>query len=138
METQPTPLGKMQHQQQQKQTVGQQNPFTGGKKSKKSNMIKNKTRKSKRMGLCEGFCCDATCAGLEKWYTMEFEKLGWMVLAKERGMNEKLIMYKHSLDHLHKSLQHKMDYHVCKDDRDDLMIMMQNVEVLQKHADKDF
>ena len=103
----------------------------GGKKP-------NKTRKTRRVGLCKGFCCDATCAGLEKWYTMEFEKLGWMVLAKERGMNEKVMMYKHSLDHLSKSLQHKMDFHVCKDDRDDLMIMLQNVEVLQKHVEKDF
>ena len=60
----------------------QQQGQAGGKKP-------NKTRKTRRVGLCKGFCCDATCAGLEKWYTMEFEKLGWMVLAKERGMNEK-------------------------------------------------
>jgi hypothetical protein len=127
----PQPAPQAQQAQQAQQGPQAPSGQAGGKKL-------NKTRKTRRVGLCKGFCCDSTCAGLEKWYTTEFEKLGWMVLAKERGMNEKCMMYKYSLDNLCKSLQHKMDFHVCKDERDDLMIMLQNVEVLQKHVEKDF
>jgi hypothetical protein len=92
----------------------------------------------RRMGICEGFCCDATMCGLQQWYKSKFEKLGWMILAKNKNMHEKISEYKHSLEHLEKAIQHKMDYHVCKDDKDDLMIMLHNVKVLIEHVKKDF
>ena len=31
---------------------------------------------------------------LQKWAKKDFEKLGWMVLAKERGHNYKIVSYK--------------------------------------------
>jgi len=96
-------------------------------------------RKTRRMGICEGFCCDATMCGLQKWYEMKFEKLGWMVLAKDKHMNEKISEYKHAVDHLEKAIQHKMDYHVSDPDtKQDLMIMLHNVQVLKQHIAKDF
>jgi hypothetical protein len=100
----------------------------------------NGTRKTKKhMGLCDGYCCDATHHGLQHWYKAKFEKLGWMILAKKRGMDDKIAEYKNSLDRLHKALTHKLEYHTCEPDRkDDLMIMRDNIEVLKEHVDKDF
>jgi hypothetical protein len=96
-------------------------------------------RKTRRMGVCDGYCCDATKHGLQEWYKSKFEKLGWMVLAKNKHMNEKISTYKHSIDHLEKAIQHKLDYHLCHDDdKDDLMIMLHNVKVLKEHVEKDF
>ena len=39
-------------------------------------------------------CCDATYHGIHKWYTAMFEKLGWMILAKDKGLNENIEHYK--------------------------------------------
>jgi hypothetical protein len=109
------------------------------KRSSQKRTKMNVTRKTKRMGMCEGYCCDATHHGLQHWYKSKFEKMGWMILAKQKGMNDKIVEYKNSLDRLHKAIQHKLEYHTCEDDRkDDLMIMHHNVGVLKEHVDKDF
>jgi hypothetical protein len=99
---------------------------------------RSSVRKTRRMGICEGFCCDATMHGLQKWYEGKFEKLGWMVLANEKHMSEKISEYKHSIGHLEKAIQHKLDYHACDDNKDDLMIMLHNVNILKDHVEKDF
>ena len=105
----------------------------------KRNRINGTRKTKKQMGLCDGYCCDATYHGLQHWYKAKFEKLGWMILAKKRGMNDKIAEYKNSLDRLHKALTHKLEYHTCEPDRkDDLMIMRGNIEVLKEHVDKDF
>lgn len=99
----------------------------------------NSTRKKKQMGMCRGYCCDATYHGLQHWYKSKFEKLGWMILAKSKGMNDKIVEYKNSLDRLHKAIQHKLVVHTCdEDNKDDLMIMHHNVGVLKEHVTKDF
>jgi len=46
-----------------------------------------------------------TIHGLQRWCHSEFEKLGWMVLAKERGHNYKIVSYKKGLDHLVQALE---------------------------------
>ena len=83
-------------------------------------------------------CCDVTYHALHKWYESEFEKLGWMVLAKNRGLTDKIIEYLASLDRLHYSLQHKMTHIKDKDKRHDLELMCHNVDLLIEHAKKDF
>ena len=99
---------------------------------------KNYSRKLKS-GICDGFCCDATFRGLQEWYKAKFEKLGWMILAKERGMNDKVMEYQNSIKRLEKSIEHKLQYHTKDSDRkDDLKIMLENVAVLKQHVDKDF
>lgn len=50
-----------------------------------------------------------TMHSLQKWAQSAFEKLGWMVLAKERGHNYKIIHYKKELDHLIKELERGSD-----------------------------
>ena len=103
-------------------------------------MVKGKkqhTHTQKRStSICEK--CDHTICSLKEWYKTEFEKLGWMVLAKSKGMSEKITNYKHSLKHLEHSIEHKITHVHDADNRDDLMIMLDNVRILIKHANKDF
>jgi hypothetical protein len=85
-----------------------------------------------------GSCCEVTLCGLNHWYKEEFEKLGWMVLAKQRGMTEKIMNYLHSLERLKKAIEHKLTHIHEKDNKDDLQIMLHNVEILMEHAKMDF
>ena len=83
-------------------------------------------------------CCDATYEGLHKWYVREFEHLGWMILAQDKKLNEKIEVYKMSLRLLHQSLDKKMKEIKDVDKKADLKLMKHNVEILIKHVDKDF
>ena len=104
--------------------------------SRKRNTNKMNTS---RKNICQGFCCEATHNGLQEWYKMKFEKLGWMILAKENGINEKIFEYKNSLNRLEKAIEHKLKYHTKDIDRkDDLKIMLHDVVVLKQHVEKDF
>ena len=92
-----------------------------------------------RKNICKGFCCEPTHEGLQEWYKMKFEKLGWMILAKERHMNEKVMEYKDSLTRLEKAIEHKLKYHTKDVDlKDDLKIMLHDVAILKQHVEKDF
>jgi hypothetical protein len=84
------------------------------------------------------FCCEATIKSLHGWYKAEFEKLGWMILAKNKGMHEKVMTYKHSLNHLKDAIIHRWKGIHDKDRKTDLEIMLRNVEILIEHAEKDF
>jgi predicted ATP-binding protein involved in virulence len=84
------------------------------------------------------FCCNATFHGLNKWYAHMFEELGWMVLAQHRGINEKVMVYKHSVQRLKESIEHKMHEIKDGDKKEDLKIMHENVCVLMAHVNKDF
>lgn len=100
---------------------------------------RNKMNTSRKNTICKGYCCEATHNGLQEWYKMKFEKLGWMILAKERGLNEKVIEYKNSLNRLEKAIEHKLNHHTKDTDRkEDLKIMLENVAVLKEHVEKDF
>jgi hypothetical protein len=83
----------------------------------------------------------ATFKGLTKWYKSEFEKLGWMVLAAERDpsnslMKKKVAVYKESLDRLREKLECKIMTVEEKDRRDDLEIMLRDLNVLIAHVKK--
>ena len=84
-----------------------------------------------------GFCCEATFHSLHHWYVSEFEKLGWMILAKNRNMKDKIDTYLNSLDRLHEALTHKLEHLRDSDKREDVMIMLSNVDILIRHAKKD-
>lgn len=96
----------------------------------------NKTRKQgMRM---HKKCCEATMHGLNKWYETEFEKLGWMILAKSHGYNDKITAYMNSLHRLKQALLHKMTHVKESDRKDDLTIMCNNLDILLAHVQKDF
>ena len=81
---------------------------------------------------------EATYHGLQEWYTAKFEKLGWMILAKERGMMDKVLSYQNSIHRLHSALDHKIKHMRDKDKKADLIIMKKNVEILLEHVKADF
>ena len=79
-----------------------------------------------------------TCHGLHEWYVAMFEKLGWMLLAKGNGWNDKVMTYKNSINRLEEAILYK-HAHVKEADRKmDLKIMLDNVKVLKEHVQKDF
>jgi hypothetical protein len=105
------------------------------------------TRKNKKMSVntqklsseaLPGKCCDATIHGLHHWYSECFEKLGWMVLAKSRGMTDKIQVYIHSLQRLKMAIEQKINKVNDKDHKDDLKIMHTNISILLEHSKKDF
>ena len=67
-----------------------------------------------------------------------FEELGWMVLAKERGMTDKIMTYKHSVNRLQQAIEKRLKNTRDHDRKEDLKIMLENVCVLCDHIDKDF
>lgn len=86
----------------------------------------------------ENICCEATFCGLEQWYVAEFEKLGWMILAKSRGLNDKIREYKMAVKRLCDSIEHKLIHIHDNDKKEDLLIMHHNVRILMHHIEKDF
>jgi hypothetical protein len=81
---------------------------------------------------------DYTYPGLVKWYHTVFEKLGWMLLAKDHGFDDKIAVYKKSIQRLKEGILKKHKEMEDPDKRRDLEIMLRNVEILIKHANHDF
>lgn len=97
--------------------------------------FRNKSRSHKHTKKSCKF--QATTKGLMEWYVHLYEKLGWMVLAKEQGLKFKLDFYKKSIRLLKEKLMCKINSVKDYDKRSDLQIILNNVIVLQKHAEKD-
>lgn len=76
--------------------------------------------------------------GLHKWYVAMFEKLGWMLLAKNNGWHDKVMTYKNSVHRLEEAILYKHNHTKDPDHKTDLKIMLENVHVLKEHIDKDF
>ena len=83
-------------------------------------------------------CPEVIYTGIYKWYQDMFEKLGWMVLAKEKGMMYKIDFYKTGLQKLKCTIVKKHASMNDTDKKKDLEIMLTNVNILIKHANKDF
>lgn len=106
--------------------------------------IKNATRRrhhriktsKKRCGTSE--CALVTHQGLAGWYKHLFEELGWMILAKKRGMMDKVGTYIHSLHRFKNSIEYKISTTQERDRKQDLHIMHSNICVLLEHAERDF
>jgi len=79
-----------------------------------------------------------TFDGLQKWYRSSFEQLGWMVLALNFSYNDKVQVYKHNTLMLRDCLAKKHKKMMDSDKKEDLKIMLNNVEILIKHMNKDF
>ena len=75
-----------------------------------------------------------TFHGLQKWYKSKFEKLGWMILAKQQGIWTKSWNMRMALNASIKKIEGMRD----KDKKDDLFIMKGNVETLLEHIKHDF
>ena len=75
-----------------------------------------------------------TFAGLHMWYKAEFEKFGWMLLAKHKGMFDKVDQYKNALVKLKEGIKCKHDRVRERDRKDDLAILLEHVTVLCAEA----
>ena len=101
--------------------------------------MKTYRMKRKNRGTMRNKCkYPATMHGLHKWYEKLFEELGWMVLANYKGMNDKIKMYKHSLERLKEHIECKINSVKEIDRKTDLKIIWDNVHILQEHVNKDF
>jgi hypothetical protein len=85
-----------------------------------------------------GTCCETTFKGLNRWYKSVFEQLGWMVLAKQYGMTDKVNVYVNSVYRIHMAIEQKMKKTEDKDRMEDLRVMKKNVKILLAHVQKDF
>jgi hypothetical protein len=84
-----------------------------------------------------GMVNDVTFYDLSHLYKHAFEKLGWMILAKKRGMVKKMELYKHSLDTLKHDIELKLNKIQDPDHKADLKIMLDNLNILIEHAKMD-
>lgn len=102
--------------------------------------MKNQTRKNRKLSKSVKFndyqCCDATFDGIREWYKSTYERLGWMILAKTKGMNEKTLNYKHNIERLRIAILQKRENTHDKDRIEDLAILLKDLEVLVEHVSK--
>jgi len=85
-----------------------------------------------------GRCCESTFKGIQTWYKSVFEQLGWMILAKDKGMTDKISVYVNSIYRIHMAIEQKIKKTTNKDRIEDLQIMLDNVKILLAHVQKDF
>jgi len=81
---------------------------------------------------------DVTMKGINKWFKSVFEQLGYMVLAKSKGMSNKIQVYINSVHRLKQAIEDKKTKVYDADKVEDLRIMSANLDVLLKHIHKDF
>ena len=81
---------------------------------------------------------DVTMYGAYKMYSILVEKFGWMILANNNKNNSKTKFYIKSLNQLIKNLKKKHDSIIDHDHKLDCKIMVDNIEYLKEHAQKDF
>ena len=73
---------------------------------------------------------DVTFHGLHKWHETMFEKLGWMVLAKEHGYSDKIGCYLNGCKRLQNALELKLTKIDEKERKDDIKILLNNTKIL--------
>jgi hypothetical protein len=97
---------------------------------------KRNRKQSKTVKSHDYKCCDATFDGIHGWYKAMFEKLGWMILSKSKGMGEKTAHYTHSIERLRTAIIQKKENTHDIDKINDLDLWLIDVEVLLAHAKK--
>lgn len=96
--------------------------------------MKRQTRKIKHVNKLSPLM--STEHGLHNWHVEMFEKLGWMVLAKEEGLDYKIITYKKSLERLLASIEHVSSEYESADRKHDLRVLGLRVMCLKDFVEK--
>ncbi len=91
-------------------------------------MARNQTRKLPRKM--------ATMHFTNKWFEHMFEKLGWMVLAKAKGYDEKVNQYKEGVHRLVETIQHLKSEYENHNRKHDLNVLLTEAKVLQDFVKK--
>jgi hypothetical protein len=94
-----------------------------------------RTLKNRKM---PGKVGDVTLKGINRWFKSVFEQLGYMVLAKSKGMSDKINVYINSVHRLKQAIEDKKTKVYDADKVEDLRIMSTHLDILLKHIRKDF
>jgi hypothetical protein len=86
----------------------------------------------------KGCAHNPTFDNIQGWYKKSFEQLGWMVLANKYKYTDHINNYKKSVLILRDCIAKKLKTIVDPDKKEDLKSMLNNVETLIKHINKDF
>ena len=79
-----------------------------------------------------------TYAHAIKWHDHLFEHLGWMVLAKAKGYNDKIQVYKNTSQRFKTNIKSKMNKIYDEYRKGELKILYDHVCVLEEHVAGDF
>ena len=79
---------------------------------------------------------DCTFYGLHTWHNAMFEKLGWMVMAKEHNSKLKISSYLDSICCLQTCIEKKITETKDEDRKDDLKILLENERCLECYSEK--
>jgi hypothetical protein len=77
-----------------------------------------------------------TMSQLNNWFKATYEKMGWMVLSKAKGMGHKVVEYKKSLKHLVASIEQVMHEYTDMNRIHDLKVLHMEACVLRDFASK--
>ncbi len=103
----------------------------------KRKSVKRKTVHRRTLKI-KGCAHNPTYQSLLFWYRTSFKQLGFMILEKHNGYNDKVSNYKKDVMRLRDCISKKHSKINDIDRKEDLRIMLDNVEVLIKHIHKDF
>lgn len=76
----------------------------------------------------------STMHGVQKWYKHMSQKLGWMVIARGKGYDDKVAMYKKSLSHLLETIDHIAEEYTDADRLHDLNVIRMDAEYLYDYV----
>jgi len=77
-----------------------------------------------------------TMSQLSYWFRAMHDKLGWMTLAKAKGLTFKIVQYKRSLNRLLKSIDHLMAEYKNVNRKHDLAVLQLETRALKQFADR--
>jgi hypothetical protein len=115
-------------------------PKTNKGKTRKGKTIHRKTihRKTihRKTLKIKGCAHDPTYLSLLTWNQSSFEQLGSMILEKHNGYSDKVAQYKTDVMRLRDCISKKYSNMGNNSKKEDLRIMLNNIEVLIKHMNK--
>ena len=97
-------------------------------------MAKNRTQKNRSQGKIPQHV--ATFQGVQHWFKAEFEKLGWMLLAKAKGYDFKVVAYKKAIRHMIMTIEHLMTEYSEADRIHDLNVLLMEAKILDEFVNK--
>ena len=74
--------------------------------------------------------------GVNRWFRAMYEKLGWMVLAKAKGLDQKVVEYKRSLKRLVRMIEQLMSEYMNVNRIHDLRVLHMEAKALLAYVNK--
>jgi hypothetical protein len=74
--------------------------------------------------------------GVNRWFRAMHEKLGWMVIAKAKGLNHKIVEYKRNLARLVRTIEHLIHEYTNMNRIHDLKVLHMEARELMDYVNK--